>query len=581
MKIFKYSLYVFVLLALTTSCEKFLEEEPKGLLTADYLKSPDGVKTALVAAYSDLRYFYGGEGGMNVTCNGTDEWQRGPDGSEDFAFYRNLTTNGQVGNTWNWGYTALNSTNAVIQFAKDAGLPDNEAVVIEAEAKYLRATWYFLLVQMYGDIVLNKEYITEPNTEAYKSPADSVYALIVSDLEFAKANLPAIPKEEGRADAASAIHLLSKVYLTRATHKSAAKSTDYQMAYDNAMELISNKGTYGLDLLTDFEKVFEPGNEYNSEVIFRVERNGDVEFNNNNTYNNAKANQSSFYFRPHYEVCTDFGGLARTVEYGRPWVRVRPTNWLLNVAFADKTYDTRYWKSFQTVWLVNDEASLTNESFKEGDTAIWLPSVLDYKPGKNVMNVYEVGQYFNDVLPDGESQTVKIYPSLRKFDDTERPNVNDASVRPFIVHKFSETYLIAAEAAMYLNRPAEAVELLTVIRARAAYDENRSDAEIETARQKLVQGIPSMTNFDEGITFILDERSRELCGEYMRHFDLVRTRTQSGDAQLLYRIKNLEPAIPCKNTISDINVLYPIPQAQFDLTTNNFGDGENNGYNKQ
>lgn len=576
---FKITIYVFILVIFATSCEKYLEEEPRGLLTADYLTSTDGVNAALNAAYSDLRFFYGGESAMNVTCNGTDEWQRGPDGSEDFALYKNLTTNGQVGTTWNWGYGGINTANAVIEFAPKAGFPDADAARIEAEAKYIRATWYFLMVQIYGDCVLNTEFISSPSTEAYRTSADSVYSVIISDLEYAKENLPAIGAQPGRADAASAIHLLSKVYLTRATREY-GKESDYQSAYDNAMELINNQAVYNLALLEDFGKVFEPRNEYNTEVIFTVERGTDNEYNDlDPNVNGNKNNRSSFFFRPHYQVCTDYGGLARTIEYGRPWIRVRPTNYLLKVAFADKTFDTRYWKTFQTVWLVNDEESLTNEDFALGDTAIWLPSVENFKAGENIMNTYKVGEYFDDTLPDGSKQTVKIYPSLKKYDDIDRPDVNDASVRPFIVHKFSETYLIAAEAAMYLGMPSKSVELLSTLRARAAYDENRTADEIATARQQLINAIPTMSNLNEGISFILDERSRELCGEYMRHFDLVRTKTESGEVQLIYRVQNLEPALQARNAIRDINVLYPIPQGQDDLTSNDFfGNAGNNGY---
>jgi hypothetical protein len=85
-----------------------------------------------------------------------------------------------------------------------------------------------------------------------------------------------------------------------------------------------------------------------------------------------------------------------------------------------------------------------------------------------------------------------------------------------------------------------------------------------------------MTDLEEGINFILDERMRELCGEYMRFFDLARTRTTTGQVQLLYRVRNLIPEIPAKDAIKDYHVLYPIPQDQIDLVTNEFK--QNEGY---
>lgn len=154
----------------------------------------------------------------------------------------------------------------------------------------------------------------------------------------------------------------------------------------------------------------------------------------------------------------------------------------------------------------------------------------------------------------------------------------ESSVRPFIVHRFAETYLIAAEAAMYLDKPSEAVAMLNVVRDRASYDENRTSAENLLAAQRMRNKVPDMTDTGIGINFILEERSRELCGEYMRWWDLVRTRTGSGEVQLLYRVRNLvsptvysdEGHIPAYANIKDYHVLRPIPQGQIDLTSNEF-----------
>jgi hypothetical protein len=129
---------------------------------------------------------------------------------------------------------------------------------------------------------------------------------------------------------------------------------------------------------------------------------------------------------------------------------------------------------------------------------------------------------------------------------------------------------------MYLGKAGESVDLLGILRTRASYDPNRSAADNAFAKQRLLNRIPSMGDFDEGINFILDERMRELCGEYMRFFDLARTRTTSGQVQLLNRVRNLVPEIPAKNAIKDYHVLYPIPQDQIDLVTNEFK--QNDGY---
>jgi len=553
-----------LVLALMASCSSFLNEEPKSLLTAQYLETPGGVKAALYSTYSDLRYFYGGESAMSMTVAGTDEFQKGPDGSLELNLYSDggLLTNGQVGTTWNWGFTAINTANAVINYAPGSGMGTEEAKTVVAEAKYLRALWYFTLVQMYGALPLSLDFISVPSTEAHRTPVPEVYNAIVADLETAKIDLPAIAEQPGRATAAAAYHLLAKVYLTRATHPEAGQSSDYQKAYDNAMQIISNQGMYGLALLNDFGDVHKPHGEHSTEIIFTVERNTDLLYNDIHAGN--KENRSTYFFRPNYSAIVK--GLVRDIPNGRPWHRIRPTNYLLEKVFQDRVDDTRYNKTFQTVWLVNDAANVEDKSFVAGDTAIWLPGSETYKAAK-ALKTYPPSKYYDNVSSTGERQTLSIYPSMKKYDDIDRPIIADPSVRPFIVFRFAETYLIAAEAAMYLNNPGQAVNLLNVIRSRAGFDPNRTDAANALAVKHLSETTPDMSNKDAGINFILDERSRELCGEYMRWFDLVRTRTSSGESMLIYRIRNLVPEIPAKGTIMEHHVLRPIPQSQLDLTT--------------
>ena len=65
----------------------------------------------------------------------------------------------------------------------------------------------------------------------------------------------------------------------------------------------------------------------------------------------------------------------------------------------------------------------------------------------------------------------QYYPSLSKYNSTQTRAGNDpniSSVRPFVVHRFSETYLIAAEAALKTGNAAEAVNNLNAVRTRAA-----------------------------------------------------------------------------------------------------------------
>src|SRR5690606_13690807 len=128
---------------------------------------------------------------------------------------------------------------------------------------------------------------------------------------------------------------------------------------------------------------------------------------------------------------------------------------------------------------------------------------------------------FKGVIFEPSQYTPAFYPSMRKYDDSTRPNINDASTRPFILFKFSELYLIAAEAAIKGGASVnEAASLINTLRQRAAYNPNRSPAENAAAVVAMTID-PADVNLD----LILDERTREFYGESLRWWDLVRTQS--------------------------------------------------------
>jgi hypothetical protein len=137
-------------------------------------------------------------------------------------------------------------------------------------------------------------------------------------------------------------------------------------------------------------------------------------------------------------------------------------------------------------------------------------------------------------------------PAMNKYFDTKRANLNFPSIRPVIAFRLGETYLIAAEAAFRIGNMGDAVMYINQLRTRAAYPTGNAAAmQISAA--------------DVNIDFILDERTRELCGELVRWLDLVRT------GKLIERVKlhNPEAAV----NIQAKHVLRPIPQAQLDAVT--------------
>jgi len=554
------------------SCTKKLNENPTSTLTPDALNTAQGVQMALDAAYAGARLFWGNQDFFTITVIGTDEFQRGVDGNNDINVYNSSYTpsHGTVNANWRNAYTFINTTNAVIDNAPKTNLSEANKSKVIAEAKFLRANFYFILVQFFGDVSLNKHFQSEATTSASRNPIAEVYDFIIQDLKDAIQSLPAGPKSAGvlpgKASAAAAKHVLSKVYLARAG-SSAKKPTDYQDAYNTAMDVINNRFALQLALLPDFGKVFSEGNEDNSEVIWTVQHTSNIAYNgpNNSGVSNFSAdNVLNHMWVGQYEKRP---GMVRDVFYGRPYIRCTPTRWLTDTAFKERVHDSRYFKTFQTVWYANNpntagypvwpnplpagapaNAVSGQPKFKFGDTAIYMPGV-DATDAKIAATRYLL------IPPRKYDNTLSA--TLTKYFDTKRADLNAPSIRPVIVYRLAETYLTAAEAAWFLGKLPEAVALINTVRERAA----TAPADIP---------FMDITTADLSLDFILDERSRELAGENMRWLDLVRTK------KLLERVRlhNKESA----TNIQQKHILRPIPQSQIDAVTTGTAYPQNAGW---
>jgi hypothetical protein len=582
----KHIMLLTVAMLIAAGCGDVLEEQPRSL-TPDYFKTAQGLNAGITAAYASFRNFYGSEGGKNITVYGTDEFTHGQQVTNPpFNVYSSTLNagDGSTGSIWGRAYPAINTCNGIIELGASAsGLTVDQRNALIAEAKFIRASWYYLLVAQFGGVTLDLgsgplKFNQSIDNYASRASLADCYAAIIDDLVSITdgANGDDLPDARpgaglaGHAWKASALHVLAKVYLTRGW-SSAAQSSDFQNAYDVAMQLINNKAAYGVSLLSDYADVHKEGNEYNTETLFMVN------WNDNTTYNNytgfggpSYQNASNFFFNMRYD--DNLAGLVRDVANGRPFVRYKPTAWLMNTAFADKINDSRYDKSFKTVWYVNSTTTRNPKNLALGDTAVWMvpehlaASVAPKKNSKKYLvflpteatspTVYFDGTSYMDYT--GYNLQNRYYPTLKKYLFTgARPN-NDVAItstRPFIVYRFSETYLIAAEAAFKLNDLQNAANLINVVRTRAA-------ANASKVTNMTASTFPDLTS--RGIDYILDERTRELAGEQMRWMDLVRT------GKLVERVK-LYNNIPARSDAAvpapqPFHVLRPIPQGQIDAS---------------
>jgi hypothetical protein len=324
------------------SCDSVLDEEiVSGVTAGTYYTTPSGFESAVNAAYQPMRDFFGDEHGGNLTQYGTDESTNAGHGSFRYMNFYGAGLNASSGpfsDIWSNFYQAINTCNAVVNRAAGVDLPDAEKNEKVGEARFLRALYYFYLVQYFGDVHLTLEETEGVEIEARRDPASDVYDAIISDLESAIANLPASPSDYGRASKPAAEQLLGQVLLTR-SYQPFGGSDDASRAATLLEGVTTN---YGFALLDDYAEVFNHDNEVNSEVIWSVQYSG-------NQLVNGEGNRTHLYFRPWYENIRP--GVERTGDpgYGRPWIRFRITVWALE-NFRPLDVDSRYNKIFQTEW---------------------------------------------------------------------------------------------------------------------------------------------------------------------------------------------------------------------------------------
>jgi hypothetical protein len=588
MKLHIKSLFAILLTVLLSlpNCTKILDEQPRASVTPDYFSTPGGILGGITGVYSDMRNLWGTEGFLNMVVGGTDEVLVGGSGNSNFFTYS--IVNADITGLWNIAYQDINTLNGVLQFGATANLPDATRKQYLAQAKFLRAFYYFYLVQTYGDVPLHTEFITTASTADSRSPIADVFAQIITDLTEAAADLPAqvtAPFLGKTATSATAKYLLAKAYLTRGW-SSAAQTGDFTSAYTIANELITNKTTYNLALLPDFGNVNIKANDYGTEVLFVIDHNSDLkygEYTTGSSASGAKENKSNFYFRPNYpSVNANYpasGGssvMIRDIPNGRPFIRVRPNGpYILNQAFAERVNDSRWDKTFQTTWIANNGAIVTPRgTLTPTDTAIWTPpyevSAARRAAFKGII-ITPSGAPKND--PNAKnSWDPAVYPSMKKYDDATRAHMNDGSTRPFVMFKFSEVYLIAAEAAFKGGGTLQnAADMLNVLRQRAAYRSTNSAGQNAAAVTAV-----TITTAEVTLDFILDERTRELYGEYQRWWDLVRTKSL-GPRLATWNTNEANAKFILSNPANAF-MLRPIPQTQIDLVTQGPKFPQNPGY---
>jgi len=558
MKIVQYITSTIALLAgvVFFSCTDFLDETNKNTVTGDkFYGTAEGMESLINACYAPTRIWYGKVIGHLLTEAGTDEMLYGNTAAGSYPFYdynANLQgTNDGLFFVWKSFFKGVNTCNIAINRVRESALSADIKTKREGEARFLRAFYYYHLVETFGAVPLRTQETDGPEMTAKRDPVDEVYKLIFSDLESALEKLKGVTAAQGgRVTEPAVAGFLARLYLTRNMNPEALAMAD---------RVIKN---YHYQLMSDFAALWDINNSNgntNSEVIWFVN------YSENNTLNDYGRYDDLGYFwlweggnHGHLLYLPLFVGVKGwqyNLETGRPLIQYMPSKYLIDL--YDETKDSRWKGTFRTVWLANDETTLP-QGVAIGDTIAVVSKTV-------VSEVYRKSKRYtifdaNDIYQINGVPTIPRlrFAALRKFADPTRSGKDVVvSKRDAFVIRLAEMYLIAAEASMKLNNNAAAAEYINVLRQRAALPGKALNMKIAAS--------------DVSLDFILDERAREFAGEQLRWFDLKRT------GKLLERLIKYNP--DAGPNIKSFHQVRPIPRVEIDVLQNKGEFVQNPGYN--
>ena len=272
---------------LLTSCNDFIDVTPKGVINEDLAMSqPEEMVTAAYAKLGDDWYTYP----FNLWPYGdvsSDDAMKGGSGTTDTNYHpvevwSSLTasTPDHMDELWYHFYCSISRCNrALVSLANDAAMDAQTKAIREGEVRFLRAHFYFKLVQMWNQVPWIDEEVysvhSEEQTRNDEFTHEELMQKIVADFKTAYDVLPAQQADGGRANKIAAAAYLAKCYLTMAWGNGYEDNTGINHINKEYMQkvleytAVVQNSQYGY--LEDFGDIFLPEYKNSKESIFAVQ----------------------------------------------------------------------------------------------------------------------------------------------------------------------------------------------------------------------------------------------------------------------------------------------------------------------
>ena len=579
MKIKTISLAFVSLAMLSVSCnDEFLEIGATGSLAEAQMVTQEGIDGVLVGAYSALNGVFGNrfEAPSHWVTGSVagGEFNKGTDPGDYSSInpvqrYDYPTTQGDLNNLWRGRYEGVARANKVLSLlASSEGLQPATKTRYEAEAKMLRAHFYFDLKKHFNNIPVFDETVAAADLATIKNDGDA-WALIESDLTFAAANLPATQSQLGRVNSWAAKALLAKAHLFQGEYPQAETLFDDVIA--NGVTPAGEKYA----LLDDFSQIYNAEFDNHAEAVFDVEsamntgstQNANYFDDLNYPYNTGPDGPGNCcgFFQPSFQFANKF----RTKD-GLP---------LLDGSYNDAA------NALKNDYGINSGDPFTPDAGE-------LDPRLDHTVGRRGIPYLDWIAHPGKAWIRSQVYAGPYSPKKYVYYKSQEGTYTDASswtrgyaVMNYTIIRFADVLLMAAEAKIQNGKLADALALVNQVRNRAAKSEHwvKNPDGTNAANYKIAP-YASFDSKEDALKKLMMERTLELGGEGHRFFDLVRWGTAKAelDAYLQYESsQGLTTKFGGASFTSGKSEYYAIPQQQIDIV--NGGDAgvvytQNPGY---
>lgn len=570
MKNIYYSAFIGAFM-LFTSCSDFLDQDNRSDVdTKSFYNTTTGYESLTNQMYSSLRTIFNNQ--PHLFVGGTDLYGDGKSQGMSMTYYTYTVSEDCIDRFYKNCYIGIQKANEVIAYGETTADSSVRLQYID-EARFIRAWYYFQLVQQFGGVPIANEMYESAVMNFPRNSLKEVYDFIISEFEYL-ANSSKLQSESniGRANKKAANFFLAKAYLTRGW----LNGQDEEVQEDNIAQDsdFSNALKYSLVAIDNtipgesIETAFDIANEQSSEFFWTVQYSGA-------SVNNPRNDGS-------YQM-SQFGAYLGGAEYPR-------------TKSIDGTYSPTY--HFHSLFAKGDgryEQTFMLEFY--GTTKDGTPTYkyFDYYyPGNGSKVLYYYAPWWatdEDIAawraddPNGVKKDAVVgkialteadggldpnsgkgadwatrrhsdcgVPCMRKFDDYTETSISNrsstCSMHDVSCARLGEAYLIAAEAYLMQNDKNNAAKMINTLRQRPGTIKSGYEDAMTVTADKMT------------IDFILDERARELAGEYVRWTDLKRTHKL-----IEYVTKYQEDPIQVSNlkgSDGKYKILRPIPQSAID-----------------